>query len=182
MDDRLHRLTRRLADARAGSAIVEFALIAPVFFLLLFAIIEIGVIYYAQSTLQFGADDIARMVRTGQVQGANMTQTQVRNVVCNDIAPLIPCDGNLDVDVESFANFSNVTYSPPLNGQGVLNNVNNFQVGAACNVVLVRVFYAWPVFTPLLTAFLTNMANNNHLLYAAAAFRNEPFNVGVSGC
>jgi hypothetical protein len=48
--------------------------------------------------------------------------------------------------------------------------------------VLVRVFYAWPVFTPLLTPFLTNMASSKHLLYSAAAFRNEPFNSGMSGC
>jgi len=173
---------RLRARSRAGSAIIEFAMIAPIFFMLLFAIMEVGIIYFAQSTLQFGADDISRMIRTGQVQGQSLTQTQVRDRVCADIAPLIPCDGNLSVDVESFANFGNVNFSPPLDDQGNLNPLNNFQIGTSCSVVLVRVFYQWPVFTPILTPFLNNMANNKHLLYAAAAFRNEPYTTDISGC
>ncbi len=48
--------------------------------------------------------------------------------------------------------------------------------------MLVRAFYTWGVITPLLTPFLVNMSSNNHLIYAAAAFRNEPFSTGMSGC
>lgn len=173
----------RLRQRRdSGSAVVEFALIAPVFFLLLFAIMEIGIIFFAQSTLQTGANDVARLVRTGQVQGQAMTQAQVRARVCADIAPLIPCDSNLSIDVQSFSNFGGVDFSPPLNGDGTMKTMNGFSNGSACNVVLVRVFYAWTVFTPVLTPFLSNMAGNKHLLYSAASFRNEPFSTGMSGC
>lgn len=182
-DDRRRRLARRLRiRSRAGSAAVEFALIAPVFFLLLFAIIEVGIIYFAQSTLQHGADDIARLVRTGQAQSQSLTQAQARARVCTDIAPLIPCDGNLYVDVEAFDNFGSVVFSPPLDPKGNANPLNNFELGAACSVVLVRVFYAWSVFTPVLTPFLVDMAGNKRLLYTASAFRNEPFAQGISGC
>ena len=48
--------------------------------------------------------------------------------------------------------------------------------------MLVRAFYSWNVATPLLTPFLVNMSGSNHLLSAAAAFRNEPFNNAVAGC
>lgn len=168
--------------ARSGSAIVEFAFIAPVFFLLLFSIMEVGIIFFAQSTLQHATEDIARLVRTGQAQGQAMTQTAVRNRVCADAAPLIPCDSNLSVDVESFSNFGTLGYSNPLDANGNLKPMNAFQLGAACSVVLVRVFYQWRVFTPVLTPFLSNMANNRHLLYSASAFRNEPYSTGVSGC
>lgn len=166
----------------SGSALIEFALIAPVFFLLLFAIMEIGIIFFAQSTLQTGANDVARLVRTGQVQGQSMTQAAVRARVCADIAPLIPCDGNLSIDVESFSSFGSVTFTGPLNADGTMKTMNAFSNGNACDVVLVRVFYAWTVFTPVLTPFLTNMAGNKHLLYSAASFRNEPFSTGMSGC
>jgi Flp pilus assembly protein TadG len=181
--DRLRRLKDRLrAQSRAGSAIIEFAVVAPVFFLLLFSIMEIGVIYFAQSTVQFATNDVARMIRTGQAGAQGVTQQSIRQRVCDNIAPLVPCDGDLSVDIESFANFGGVNFSPPLDANGNMQPMNNFAPGTACNVVLVRVFYAWPVFTPLLTPFLTNMASSKHLLYSAAAFRNEPFNSGMSGC
>jgi Flp pilus assembly protein TadG len=179
----LRRMARRLrAQSRSGSAIVEFAFIAPVFFLLLFAIMEIGIIFFAQSMVQHATNDLARMIRTGQVQTLGLTQAQVRQEVCNELAPLVPCDSRLYIDIESFSNFGSVNFSPPLDANGNMNALNNFQTGTACSTVLVRVFYGWTVFTPVLTPFLSNMAGNQHLLYAAAAFRNEPYTTGLSGC
>ena len=180
---RLGNLARRFSrESRSGSAIIEFALIAPVFFLLIFALMEIGIIFFAQSTLQRAANDVARLIRTGQAQSGAMTQTQIHAQVCADIAPLIPCDGNLRVDVESFSNFGGASFSPPLNASGNFNSDNAYSPGTSCNVVLVRVFYGWTVFTPVLTPFLTNMNGNKHLLYSAVSFRNEPFTTGLSGC
>jgi len=167
---------------RSGSAVVEFALIAPVFFLMIFALMEIGIIFFAQSTLQRAANDVARLVRTGQVQNGAMTQTQIHDRVCTDIAPLIACDSNLRVDIESFSNFGGESFSAPLNASGNFNPDNTYSPGNACDVVLVRVYYGWTVFTPVLTPFLSNMSGNKHLLYAASSFRNEPFSSGVSGC
>ena len=54
------------ADANKGSAAVEFAMVAPVFFLILMATIESGVIFFGQSVLQNAVNDAARLVRTGQ--------------------------------------------------------------------------------------------------------------------
>ena len=182
-NDRMRRFRERLrTHSNTGSAIIEFAVIAPVFFLLLFAILEIGIIYFAQSALQYGTNDIARMVRTGQTSAQGVTQDTVRQRVCTDIAPLIPCDNDLNVDVEAFTNFSNVNFSNPLGPTGDMQSLNNYNPGTACTTVLVRVFYAWPVFTPILTPFLSNMAGNKHLLYSAAAFRNEPYALGLAGC
>ena len=182
-NDRLRRFKERLrTHSNTGSAIIEFAFIAPVFFLLLFAILEIGIIYFAQSTVQYGTNDIARMVRTGQTSAQGVTQATVRQRVCDDIAPLVPCDGDLSVDIEAFPTFAGVNFSNPLGPTGSMNSMNNYNPGTACTVVLVRVFYAWPVFTPLLTPFLSNMAGSKHLLYSAAAFRNEPYSLGLAGC
>lgn len=183
MRARWRRVRERLyAHRHSGSAIVEFAMIAPIFFLLLFAIMEVGIIFFAQSTLQHATEVVGRLIRTGQVQGQSLTQTQVRQIICNNAAPIIPCDGNLYVDVEAFTNFSTVVFSPPLDANGNIIPLNNFQPGTSCSVVLVRSFYAWTVFTPTLTVFLRNMAGSKHLIYSASAFRNEPFTTGISGC
>ncbi len=200
---RWRRVARRMRDtARAGSASLEFALVAPVFFILLMGTIETGVIFFAQSVLQNATNDAARLVRTGQITGTlpnqvltqaelnagqvagqAMTQAQFRTYICNEIAPLLGCNANLQIDVESYANFSAASFTSPLNADNTLNtNLNNYSPGNVCSVVLLRTFYTWSVVTPLLTPFLTNMANNQHLLISTAAFRNEPYTTGISGC
>ena len=50
------------------------------------------------------------------------------------------------------------------------------------DVIVVRAFYTWEVFTPMLSFFLSNMSGTNHLLATAAAFRNEPYTTTTGGC
>jgi Flp pilus assembly protein TadG len=163
--------------SRSGSAAIEFAFIAPIFFLLIFAIIETGILYFSQATLQFATNETARMVRTGQVQAGAMNAAGFRTQVCNLITPLLACDSNLQIDVRTFSGgFGSASFGAPLDGSGNLKSgQNNFQPGVAGDVVLVRVFYTWKVMTPILTPFLVNMANDSRLLTGTAAFRNEPF-------
>ncbi len=164
------------ARAQSGSAALEFAIIGPVFFLFLLGIIETGIIFFGNSTLQFAADDVSRQVRTGQVQSANLTAAQFRTIVCNDIGSLLPCNGNLQIDVETFSNFTGASMTPPLDANGNLNpNLNKFNPGSACQVGIVRLFYTWHIITPLLQPLLGNLPGGNHLLTASGAFRNEPF-------
>ena len=189
------RLGRRMRDdSIKGSAAIEFAMIAPVFFLLLMGTIETGIIYFAQSTLQNAVNDAARLVRTGQntcyTTDSNgncqpMTEAQFRTAICNEASSLLSdCAGSsLQFDVTAYsAGFGGASNSSPLDSSGNLPALSGFNTGSACEVVLVRAFYKWPVFTPMLNFFLANMAGNYHLLATAAAFRNEPYTSGSAGC
>jgi Flp pilus assembly protein TadG len=190
---RFTRFRRRLrADGIKGSAAIEFALIAPVFFILLMGTIETGVIFFAQSTLQNAVNDTARMVRTGQTgcfttSGGNcvaMTQAQFRTQICSEASDILQdCNGaSLQFDVQAYSSgFSSASNSSPLVA-GNLPALTVFNVGNACDVVLVRAFYKWPVFTPILGFFLENVAGGYHLLSTAAAFRNEPYTSSMDGC
>ena len=190
---RFTRFRRRLrADGIKGSAAIEFALIAPVFFILLMGTIETGVIFFAQSTLQNAVNDTARMVRTGQTgcfttSGGNcvaMTQAQFRAQICGEASAILQdCNGaSLQFDVQAYASgFASASNSSPLVA-GNLPALTVFNVGNACDVVLVRAFYKWPVFTPILGFFLENVAGGYHLLSTAAAFRNEPYTSSMDGC
>jgi Flp pilus assembly protein TadG len=197
---RFKSFCRRLhADAEKGSAAVEFAMIAPVFFMLLMATIEVGVIFFAHSVLQNAVNDTARLVRTGQTACFSldsnnkcqaMTEAQFRNQVCNEAGGLLKnCgtdsngDSDLQFDVKAYpSGFTGVTNSSPLNADKNLPKLTTFDVGNACDVVLVRAFYKWPVFTPGLNFFLANMSGSYHLLATAAAFRNEPYTTTTGGC
>jgi Flp pilus assembly protein TadG len=177
----LHRRARR---CRSGSAAIEFAVIAPVLALFLFGIIETGVIFFAQSTLQNAADDAARLVRTGQAQSQGMTRSQYVAQICSEMSGLVSgatCAANLQVDMESFSDFSSASYNNVLNQNGSLNNGQmEYLTGSACDVVLVRAFYPWTIMTPLMAPLLQNMPNGQYLLAAAEAFRNEPYASGAT--
>ena len=197
---RFKQLCRRLRrDAEKGSAAIEFAMVAPVFFLMLMGTVEAGVMFFAQSTLQNAVNDAARLVQTGQsacfTTDANnncvpMTAQQFRDQICNETSPLLQnCavapGGNTDLqfDVTAYpSGFTGVTNTSPLDAAKNLPNLTVFNVGGACDVVLVRAFYRWPVFTPGLNTLLANMANNYHLMATAAAFRNEPYTTSTGGC
>lgn len=182
--ERFGVMRRRMrAQGQRGSAALEFALIAPVFFILLMGIVENGVIFFASSTLQYATDNAARYIRTGQAQSANTTQAQLRTRICNDISPLLSCNSNLQVDVQAYTGYSSANFATATDTSGNLKTtLNNYQPGTACNVVLVRSFYTWNLITPVLSQFLTNMTTGKRLISATAAFRNEPFTSSVSGC
>ena len=190
---------RRLRTDKKGSAAVEFAFVAPVFFLLLMGTVEAGIIFFAQSSLQNAVNDAARLVRTGQSAcfslDANnlcvgMTAAQFRTQVCDEVVTLlqnctVDAQGNSDLqfDVTAYpAGFTGVANSSPLDAAQNLPNMTAFNTGDACDVVLVRAYYRWPVFTPMLNFFLANMGGNKHLLATAAAFRNEPYTTTTGGC
>jgi len=196
---RLKHFFKRLRTDKRGSAAIEFAFVAPVFFLLLMGTIEAGIIFFAQSSLQNAVNDAARLVRTGQsacfsLDSNNscvpMTADQFRTQVCDEVNVLLQnctndANGNSDLqfDVTAYpAGFTGVANASPLDAAQNLPNMTAFNTGNACDVVLVRAYYRWPVFTPMLNFFLANMGGNKHLLATAAAFRNEPYTTTTGGC
>jgi Flp pilus assembly protein TadG len=166
----LHRFRRN----RRGSAAVEFALVAPVFFALLFAIIETAIVFFAGQVLESVAQDAARMILTGQAQTSGYTATQYKTYVCSRIPALFTC-ANVYVDVQSYAAFSNVTINSQIDG--AKNFINNMQYspGIQGDIVVVRLFYQWPLFVTGLGLDISNLTGSQRLLMATASFRNEPY-------
>jgi Flp pilus assembly protein TadG len=170
----LQKKLRRFRRNRRGSAAVEFALVAPVFFALLFAIIETAIVFFADQVLENITQNSARYIMTGQAQAAAFTQSQFKTYVCGQIPALFTC-GNVYVDVRSFPAFTSVTLPNQIDGAG--NFINNMQYnpGAGSDMVVVRLFYQWPLFVTGLGYNIANISGSKRLLIATAAFRNEPF-------
>jgi Flp pilus assembly protein TadG len=162
---------------------MEFALVAPIMLVLMFGLIEAGAVYIGQAWVSYATNDMARLIRTGQIQAAAIDQTSFRNQVCAKLAGYLQCNTDLQVDVQAYPTFSAANIGSPVDASGNLDStLVRYNPGTACEVVLVRVFYKWTVQTPFLTTFLVNLADNKHLISAAAAYRNEPFTTNVNGC
>src|SRR5262250_260112 len=101
-NSRCRMLLRRFRRSRRGSAALEFALVAPVFFVLLFGIIETGIMFFASQVLETITQNSARRIMTGQVQSAAYDAAHFKsNVVCPQIPAIFSC-ANIYIDVKSY--------------------------------------------------------------------------------
>ena len=101
---------RRISADRSGATIVEFALIFPVLLLITMGIIQVGWIFIATQHLENAVADLGRMVRTGQVQDANLGQAEFRALLCERMKPILTCEtSNLLLDVQVVPDFGPVS-------------------------------------------------------------------------
>ena len=187
-------LLRRFRRSRNGSAAVEFALIAPLFFALLFAVLETAIMFTASQVLETITQESARAVLTGQAQngsptvcgGQPCTTAAFKAYVCGQIpAGLFNCN-NLYVDVQNYQSFQNISLPTPIDNQGHFVNNTGYNPGGSSSctgnvsctnsIVVVRLYYAWQLFVTGLGYNISNMSGNQRLLMATAVFRNEPYN------
>jgi hypothetical protein len=114
------------------------------------------------------------MIMTGQAQTAGYTQAQFQTYVCGQIPALFTCS-SVYVDVESYSQFSGVTINSQIDGSN--NFINNMQYspGGPGDIVVVRLFYQWPLIVTGLGYNIANLSGSKRLLTATAAFRNEPY-------
>jgi len=181
---RRFRLLRRIRRETKGVAAIEFAIIAPVFFMLLWGIFETGLVFFASQTLTHGLQVTSRQIRTGQAHSDELSPSEFRTMVCNQVNFLLSCDEDkLYIDVQSYSSFGGSSFPPPFDDEGEFDSVNmsHFNIGESGNIsggssiILVRAFYVWPLITPVISRFYANMPGDKRLLSASVAFKNEPF-------
>ena len=170
----VRKALRRFHRNRRGSAAVEFALVAPVFFALLFAIIETAIVFFASQVLETITQTSGRYIMTGQAQTAALTSGQFKTYVCNQIPALFTC-ANLYVDVQSYSSFTSVTFNNHIDAANNFDTTMQYNPGTQGQIVVVRLFYQWPLFVTGLGYNISNLTGSKRLLAATAAFQNEPF-------
>jgi Flp pilus assembly protein TadG len=169
---------RRLARQQDAVAAVEFGLVAAPFLALVFAIMETAVIFFASQALETAVADSSRLIMTGQAQTAvpnAWSAADFKNRVCATIHGLFNCQSGVTVDVQKFSSFANITNTPPVDANGNFQLNPSYNPGGPGDIVLVRLFYQYPVYVSLLGFNLSNLSGGKRLLAATAAFRNEPY-------
>ncbi|MEM7430037.1 MAG: TadE/TadG family type IV pilus assembly protein [Pseudomonadota bacterium] len=172
--------TKRFRKDRRGVAAIEMAIVTWPFFAVMFAILEQGVVFFAEFVLEHNVAEAARQIRTGQVTSTDVSASQFKAMVCPGSTPgieLIYTCSNLNVDVRTFAQFADIATGlpAPVDNNNELNPLNNFATGGELSVMVVRAFYEWNTLTPAVFTRMDNLGNGNRLIAATTTFRNEPF-------
>lgn len=186
---------------------VEFALIAGPFLYLIFAIMELGMVFVANICVSNATLTLARRIRVGAVvapgqaattsSGIQMDLADFKAAICNQvlIVPTSMCLSQIQVDVRTQTSFQNQTSPNPLSAGIFSTSGFCFYSGAPGSIVQMRAYYLWPVVTPVLLSPLvnattvmtpnSNSTGNYFVLTSSEIFKTEPnataTNTG-SGC
>ena len=173
------RLLRSFTRDRKGATVIEFALLAMPFSLLVFAILETCISFAAEEYMQNITDDFARELRTGRIKPDKYTQAEFRAEFCKELQVFVDagCPG-LDIDLRNFTTFAQAAaLRTQVNAGGEIALTGGFQYhpGPSQSINVLRVFYRWPIMTDLLRKQMSTLKDGKTLHFATATWRNEPF-------
>jgi hypothetical protein len=183
------RSARKAVIGDGGKAIVEFALVAPIFLGITLSIFEFSGIMFVQTLLDGGAREASRYGLTGQQPEGVSRDDMILQIVSENSYGIIDVD-ELEMETRVYDNFDEVGQPEPFtdeNGndaydEGELytdvngNNSWDDDMGAAGlggpgEVVVYQMSYDWPIMIPLFQPFF----GDHVTLQANIAVRNEPF-------
>jgi hypothetical protein len=153
------RNVKRLGDAK-GTALIEAALITPLFLLLTFSIADFGGLFYAYLALENGVSLASRYGVTGRAMddpmnpGTPLGHEETLKAAMRQGTP------TLTIPDSAF------TFAHRSSGAGAWIN----GVGAPGELERISVDYTWRFFTPLVGVFFTNGEIN---LRVDSAMKNE---------
>ncbi|HVP55659.1 MAG TPA: TadE/TadG family type IV pilus assembly protein [Candidatus Eisenbacteria bacterium] len=139
--------------ANSGQTLVEFAISAILFLLLVFAVIDFSFFFYVKLTLQHAVREAGRYAITGQ----NITGK-------NRYASILQTAQDFSLGL---ATSSNTTVCSTVGGCG--------SGGGPGDTVTITTTYNYQFITPLLAPFFQN---GSYTITASASFKNEPFPPG----
>ena len=176
---RLRSFLRRFGSDRKAATALEFAIVVTPFIVMIFAVFEYMLVYLVTVTLDTATNTVARQIRTGEAQKANMTAADFKAAVCDNMGWLqSECSTQLYVDARVFAVWTGQTAPDPVAGGNFNAAALTFNMGGPGTIVLVRTFYQWRLLTPALTAGLSSLTGGIDVITSQAVFQNEPYGSG----
>ncbi|GJD47990.1 hypothetical protein OPKNFCMD_0703 [Methylobacterium crusticola] len=186
---RLGRRALALAGDREGVAAVEFAMVAMPFLILLAAIMETALGFFAAQNLDNAVADAARQIYTGQFQAARAsdptpptgtTSQQVatqkfKDAICTGRVTLFDCS-KIKVDVLAPADSASFTPPSPVDAGTKAWRTDfgtAYQSPGPSQIVIVQAAVEYPVFFGFMNPNI--LSNGARVLQSTVAFKTEPF-------
>lgn len=161
------RPRRSLRSRMRGTSAVEFALIAPVLLFMLFVIVDFGVLFWVNLTMQYAVREGARYAVTGQSNLDPNTASQQRYLAIVQ-----------EIKNSSMGLYNMVSPSYVITVNGATQNYSSSgsystsMFGNPGDIVVLQLNCTWPLLTPFIKPLF---ANGTYSFSVAATMRNEGF-------
>lgn len=143
--------------------------------MMLFAILEIGIIFLTDTVLENAVVEAGRTIRTGEADRTGMDTDKFKAKICANMSAFSNgCLSRLTVDVRELPAFRQPPPDPMVSGAFDPAGLT-YQPSQPGNIVIVRAWYKQQIFTPFMTQGAPR-AGGTGILTAAMTFRNEPYN------
>jgi hypothetical protein len=179
----------RLNTARAvvknedGVTAIEFAAIAPLFFLLMGSLMETGIMLFTEYVMQTSVQEAARLVRTGQAHTEALSATQFKTKICESASVISNCESRVTVYLAAAATFDDLVVPSHLavgnayGGGG--GDGSEFDCGSPEQAVALIATFDWEFTMPFMQEQFGNVdGDTKRRLAGIYMFRNEPFPAG----
>lgn len=184
-----------------GSSLIEFAIVAPVFFILFFGIIEFGLFTYHKIAIERLAFNAARMASIGKISddgACSGTADRLSYLQCfvgqrslglingdrirmhvNDLSGNVGGSVVPDICLDDLENPTSEALTcdrfEDINGDGDYDSAPANNVGGAGQTMEMLIYYPWTVQIPLFNNFFGSPSNKGIvMLSASTTFKNEP--------
>lgn len=172
-------LVKRMARNEQGVTAVEFGMVALPFIVLIIALLETALVHMTTLDLENAVKDASRDIRTGQAQIEALSADQFKELVCDKVVLISLCETTPDlvIDVRSYEGFEGISMDPSdvYDEDGNFIGGENFSMGSALKVVVVRAYYRMELVAQMPEIGLANAGPHHRMINAMAVFRNEPF-------
>ena len=186
----------------SGVAAIEFAMLGLPFFLILFSVMEIAMVFFGNTNIEYATREAARLIRTGQAQTGvdfaredddgdgspntgNITASEFKNLVCDKMFIVSNCKSKIHIQVKTFDDWGDVdadALSLPITTGGVHDASihNEFEQPGSCKITVVRSFIERTLIAQIPGIGVSNLSNGNLLQVGSAIFQTEPYSGACS--
>lgn len=169
---------RRIRDflrQDSGTSILEFGILAPVFFLLLVALIDLSLFFATRAIVDDSVENAARAVRLGELQASADPDAAFRGALCDRIF-FLECD-RFSYTVTASDRLASSSISPVLDDDGLLVGAT-IDLGEPEDIVVITISYVHRFIIPWMGDIFGDDGLNDPQSRAIISFlvvKNEPF-------
>lgn len=167
---------RRFVRETSGASALEFALVAPLFFAILFSVAEAGWMMTRAILLDRALDLAVRELRVDSSDG--LTADAVRRLICDEAMVIPNCARSIAVELSRIQSDTDFPSASPtcVDRNAGAAAAPQFYGSARATIMLIRVCATATPLTPLLGMGLNMQkdGNDDYNLVSISAFMTEP--------
>lgn len=165
---------RRLSKAEGGNVMIEFAMLAPVFFMLVMGLVEFVLYQYKTYALNHIVYEATRNIQTGEVQNAADMRQEFDKLCQESAGPLMSCD-DIQWDVRAYDELNEVEYPPvEFDDDGMPTNFV-FEPGTSSQYSVVRATIHHQFITPFMDRLFQMGPDQPAIVNSFCIVKNEPW-------
>ena len=175
-----------------GATAIEFAVLAPILFLIVFAIIEFSLILSASMVVESSTNISSRLGKTGYTEAGQSRQDMIYQLVRDKSHGLLNPD-YITINTKSYSDLTNINQPKPytdsnnnhvhdsnetyndINGNGQWDaDMGATGLGGADAIVVYTVSYNWQIKTPIFRELIGG-TTGTFPISSTVVVKNEPY-------